>query len=128
MTTYHSRILGADWRAVNELPLTGLPSRARLSRDGTLAATTTFVFGDSYANPGQFSTRTLVSHADGASSSDLEQFTFVLDGKQVTAADRNVWGISSPMTTPSTRPRRPEVVPGFGPRQSGRPHADLDSR
>ncbi len=49
VTTYRSRILGADWRAVNELPLTGLPSRARLSRDGTLAAATTFVFGDSAA-------------------------------------------------------------------------------
>ena len=43
-----------------ELPLTGSPSRARLSGDGRLAATTSFVAGDSYATTG-FSTRTVVT-------------------------------------------------------------------
>lgn len=94
VTTYRSQVLGRDWSATATLPLTGLPSRARLSQDGTLAATTTFVYGDSYANPGQFSTRTLVSRVDGSSSVDLEQFALIIDGVSTTAADRNIWGVT----------------------------------
>lgn len=94
VTTYQSHLLGPDWAIKRELPLTGLPSRARLSADGTLVATTTFVYGDSYANPGQFSTRTLVSRAAGGASEDLEQFRLMVDGRQVNAADRNVWGVT----------------------------------
>jgi len=94
VTTYKSTMLGPDWRPSRDLPLTGLPSRARLSRDGSLAATTTFVYGDSYANPGKFSTRTLVSRVDGSSSADLEKFRLVVDGRSVTAADRNLWGVT----------------------------------
>jgi Tol biopolymer transport system component len=74
--------------------LTGLPSRARLSRDGSLAATTTFVFGDSYANPGQFSTRTIVTRTDGAVVGDLEKFKLTVDGKVITKADKNLWGVT----------------------------------
>jgi hypothetical protein len=94
VTTYKSTLLDADWQPVRNLPLIGLPSRARMSRDGKLAATTTFVFGDSYTNPGQFSTRTLVSPADGSASADLETFRFVVNGQTNTATDRNVWGVS----------------------------------
>ncbi len=39
--TYKAEVLGADWAPIGNLPLTGLPSRARISRDGSLAATTT---------------------------------------------------------------------------------------
>jgi hypothetical protein len=92
--TYRAQVLGPEWSPVRDLPLTGLPSRARLSPDGTLAATTTFVYGDSYANPGQFSTRSVVTRADGSLAADLEQFELVVDGRPVTAADRNVWGIT----------------------------------
>ncbi len=94
VTTYKSTVLGKDWQSVRELPLNGLPSRARVSRSGALAATTTFVFGDSYANPGQFSTRTLVSNLDGSQSVDLEEFQLVVNGQTVTAADRNMWGVT----------------------------------
>jgi hypothetical protein len=94
VTTYRSTVLGADWKPTRDLPLTGLPSRARLSRDGTLAATTTFVYGDSYASPGQFSTRTLVSRTDGSTSADLEEFELVVDGRTVDARDRNLWGVT----------------------------------
>lgn len=51
VTSYKARVLDSTWQPTQELSLTGIPSRTRLSRDGTLAATTTFVFGDSYANP-----------------------------------------------------------------------------
>jgi hypothetical protein len=51
---------------VTDLPLTGVPSRARLSNDAALAATTSFVAGDSYSSA-SFSTRTVVSEiATGA--------------------------------------------------------------
>ncbi|WP_436531158.1 hypothetical protein [Actinoplanes sp. HUAS TT8] len=94
VTTYHADVLGPDWKASLDLPLSGIPSRARLSRDGSLGATTTFVYGDSYAAPGQFSTRTLVSRTDGSGSEDLEKFTLVVDGRPITAADRNLWGVT----------------------------------
>jgi Tol biopolymer transport system component len=74
--------------------LPGAPTRARLSRDGSLAATTTFVFGDSYANPGQFSTRTIVTRTDGEVVGDIEKFRLVVDGKAIKAADRNFWGVT----------------------------------
>jgi hypothetical protein len=94
VTRYKARLLDGDWSPVRELPLTGLPSRARLSRDGSLVATTTFVFGDSYANPGQFSTRTIVTRTDGAVVGDLEKFKLIVDGKVITAADKNMWGVT----------------------------------
>jgi hypothetical protein len=93
-TTYKAQLLGANWAPTRDLPLTGLPSRARLSRDGTLAATTTFVYGDSYANPGQFSTRSVVTRLDGTVAADLEQFQLIVGGHPVTAADRNLWGVT----------------------------------
>jgi hypothetical protein len=93
-TTYKAQMLGPQWTPIHDLPLTGLPSRARLSRDGKLTATTTFVYGDSYASPGQFSTRTLVTRDDGTQVADLEQFTLTVKGQAVTAADKNLWGVT----------------------------------
>ncbi len=76
-----------------DLPLTGSPSRARLSRDGRLAATTSFVAGDSYAAT-TFSTRTVVTNLDAGESTDLETFTVVEDGRPVKPVDRNFWGVT----------------------------------
>ena len=94
VTTYQARLLDASWAPARDLPLTGVPSRARLSRDGSLIATTTFVFGDSYANPGQFSTRTIVTRTDGAVVGDIEKFRLTVDGRVVNAADKNLWGVT----------------------------------
>jgi hypothetical protein len=94
VTTYKAQLLDAGWAPARDLPLTGLPSRARLSRDGSLVATTTFVFGDSYANPGQFSTRTVVTRTDGEVVGDIEKFELVVNGKVITAADKNLWGVT----------------------------------
>jgi hypothetical protein len=94
VTTYRAQLLDASWAPARDLPLTGLPSRARLSRDGSLVATTTFVFGDSYANPGQFSTRTIVTRTDGEVVGDIEKFKLVVDGRVITAADKNLWGVT----------------------------------
>lgn len=93
--TYKAQVLdAAGWSAAGDLPLTGLPSRARLSRDGAMAATTTFVYGDSYASPGQFSTRTTVTRIDGDRHVDLEKMRLDVDGRSVSTADRNFWGVT----------------------------------
>lgn len=94
VTTYRAQLLDGGWQPTRSLPLTGIPSRARLSADGSLVATTTFVTGDSYANPGQFSTRTMVSRTRGDLVGDLERFTLRVGGTVVTAADRNLWGVT----------------------------------
>lgn len=94
-TTFEVKMLGPQWNVTSDAPLAGLPSRARLSRDGSLTATTTFVYGDSYNSPGQFSTRTLVGRSDGTGEpADIERFSLVVDGKAVSAADKNLWGVT----------------------------------
>lgn len=94
LTIYRARLLDAEFAPKLDLPLTGIPSRARLSEAGTLAATTSFVSGDSYANPGQFSTRTVISRTGGEVIGDIEEFPFYVDGKLITAVDKNLWGVT----------------------------------
>jgi hypothetical protein len=93
VTTYTAQVLADAGHAAVALPLTGAPSRARLSADGRLAATTSFVSGDSYAST-QFSTRTVVTRLDTASSLDLETFALVHRGQRITPGDRNFWGVT----------------------------------
>jgi dipeptidyl aminopeptidase/acylaminoacyl peptidase len=93
-TTYKAQVLGSDWSPARDLPLTGLPNRARISHDGTLVATTTFVYGDSYTNPGQFSTRTVITRSTGEQVADLETFRFTVGDHTMSATDRNFWGVT----------------------------------
>jgi hypothetical protein len=92
--SYAARVLGPDWKPLRTLPMPGIPSRARVSRDEAHVATTSFIHGDSYANPGQFSTRTLVSRIDGSQTDNIEEFALEVNGRAVTAADRNLWGVT----------------------------------
>jgi hypothetical protein len=94
VTTYRVDTLSPQWTVKHSTPLAGLPSRARISPDATLVATTTFVYGDSYNNPGQFSTRTVIARADGGQIADLETFQLIVNGRAVTATDRNLWGVT----------------------------------
>ena len=87
-------ILSPRFEPQQSLPLLGLPTRARLSPDGSWAASTAFRSGDSYANAGQFSTQTLIRRTDGSSSVDLEIMPLFQDGTQITAPDRNFWGVT----------------------------------
>ena len=92
---YRARIFGPDFRTVHELPLAGLPSRARVSPDGRLGASTVFVNGDSYAVTGAFSTRTSIyDMATGASLGDLETFAAFKDGQRIESVDFNYWGVT----------------------------------
>ncbi len=94
VTSYEATLLGPDWRSVHELPLSGVPSRARLSRDGLLSATTTFVYGHSYTSPGQFSTETLISRTNGSHTDNIESFALIVDGKRFNPKNRNFWGVT----------------------------------
>jgi hypothetical protein len=93
VTTYTAKAWADSGGPVIDLPLTGLPSRARLSGDAKLAATTSFVSGDSYA-AGNFSTRTVVTTLADGSSVDLESFRLVHQGQSIKPSDRNYWGVT----------------------------------
>ncbi len=93
VTTYSATVYADATGAGTSLPLTGSPSRARLSGDGRYAATTSFIAGDSYAAT-SFSTRTVISRVDDRTSWDLEDFTLVDQGSTVTPVDRNYWGVT----------------------------------
>ena len=91
--TYALVGLDARLQQATSTPLVGSPSRTRISRDGTLVATTTFLAGHSYGD-GKFSTATIVRR-DGTSLGNLETFTTILpDGSKLTAVDRNFWGVT----------------------------------
>jgi hypothetical protein len=91
--SYSATRYGAGGRVEATWPLTGIPSRTRLSPDGRLLATTSFVTGHSYATVG-FSTATVIHDADGADLGNLEEWTLLVDGQVVAAADRNFWGVT----------------------------------
>jgi hypothetical protein len=93
-TPYRARFFGPDFTTTHELPLAGLPSRARVSPDGSLGAATVFVNGDSYAG-GAFSTRTTLFDMNaGTSLGDLETFAVFKDGKRIQSVDFNFWGVT----------------------------------
>ena len=94
VATYGVLMLTADLQPGISSALTGLPSRARLSKDGSLVATTTFISGHSYA-ASTFSTDTTIRRArDGQLLANIEKFTATVDGSRLTAADRNYWGVT----------------------------------
>jgi len=80
-------------RPIKQLPLDGLPIRARVSPDSRWAAATVFTSGESYA--GDFTTRTsLFNLEDGAVIDSLESFTTERDGQAFRAVDFNFWGVT----------------------------------
>jgi hypothetical protein len=90
------KLLDEHLEVRSELTVAGVPSRARVSPDGRLAAVTTFVTGHSYATPGAFSTAaTVIDVERGKVIGNLEKFT-TLDarGERITARDRNFWGVT----------------------------------
>ncbi|WP_029137543.1 TolB-like translocation protein [Nakamurella lactea] len=90
---YGVQMLDAQLQPTLSTALTGLPSRARISADGSMVATTTFVTGHSYA-ASTFSTATVLQRADGTVIGNLEDFATTVDGKPFTTVDRNFWGVT----------------------------------
>jgi hypothetical protein len=94
LTSYRAIFLDSRLRETGGQDLGGVPSRARMSADGRYAASTVFVTGHSYIDA-QFSTQTVITDlTSGTSLGDLETWTALRDGAEVTAADRNFWGVS----------------------------------
>jgi WD40-like Beta Propeller Repeat len=92
---YRAVVFDAGLRVRHEVPVAGIPSRARVSPDGRYGSVTLFVTGHAYAAAGSFSTQTtLIDMERGKKIAGLEQFTVTRAGKQVTAADVNFWGVT----------------------------------
>jgi hypothetical protein len=93
---YTAQVFNSKMETLNTIPLSGLPSRARVSKDGRYGAMTVFVSGDSYLESSTaFSTRTyVVEMASGKAIDQLERFSVTKDGKPFDAVDFNFWGIT----------------------------------
>ncbi|MBO2454519.1 hypothetical protein J4573_46050 [Actinomadura barringtoniae] len=94
LTTYQLAVLDSGLRVRREIPLVGIPNRARVSPSGHLVAWTVFVTGDSY-NGGRFSTR--VGILDTRSQTlvpTLEDWAAAVAGKPYKAKDLNFWGVT----------------------------------
>jgi hypothetical protein len=72
----------------------GIPSRARISRDGRRAAFTVFVSGHSYADPALSTTTLLVDLTTQQTIANLEAFQVWKDGRAIKALDFNYWGVT----------------------------------
>jgi len=94
-TTYAASLFDArDFKVSGSFELKGIPSRARVSIDGSLAALTVFVSGHGYTTL-DFSTQTLlIDVASGKAVADLEEFEVRRDGAVIKAADFNFWGVT----------------------------------
>jgi hypothetical protein len=91
---YRARIFGDDLGVGREVGLAGIPSRARVSRDGRLGAVTMFVTGHSYAGDSFSTETTLIDMRTGQDLGTLEDFTVSRNGRVVTAVDVNFWGVT----------------------------------
>lgn len=90
-----AKIFGPGFAPVRSLRLPGIPSRARISPDGRLGATTSFVSGHSYADRGSFSTQTsIIDMASGTVLADLEDFRVTRHGERIRSPDFNFWGVT----------------------------------
>lgn len=95
VTTYSAELLDGRLAPRSPVEISGIPSRARLSADGTMAATTTFVSGHGYGTIGFSTETTIIDTTGGRSFGNLEQtFSTLIDGKRTAAADLNVWGVT----------------------------------
>lgn len=93
-TTWAGTVFNQQFEPLTRVPLSGEPSRVRVSPDGALAAATVFETGHSYADH-TFSTKTTLTQLpSGVSLGDLEQFSAFKDGRPIRDVDFNYWGVS----------------------------------
>jgi hypothetical protein len=91
---YEATIFDSSLRPVQRLPLTGIPSRARVSPDGRYGAMTVFVNGHAYSGGGYSTTTTIVDMQSGKPVAELEQLDVFKDGRKFDAVDFNFWGVT----------------------------------
>jgi hypothetical protein len=95
VSTPYAELYDSSLHQTKKLQIAGLPSRARLSADGRMAAWTTFVTGDSYIGPGSSTRTSILDTKTGAYVESLETFTARgLDGEVYKAVDTNFWGVT----------------------------------
>lgn len=93
-TRYYADVFDERFVRLHRIPLTGVPSRTRVSPNGRRAAITVFETGHSYVDSG-FSTRTtIVDTTAGTTLADLESFEVSRDGAPFRAVDFNFWGVT----------------------------------
>lgn len=88
-------IVDNRFRPLGSVTLQGVPSRARVSPDGRYGSVTFFVYGHSYATPGDFSTQTtIIDLVKGTKLVDVERFRVTKDGRKFDSPDFNFWGVT----------------------------------
>ncbi len=93
-TTYTAEVFDEQFASIGRVPLTGVPSRVRVSPDGRRAGITVFETGHSYSEAG-YSTRTTIIDTTSARILDhLEAFTVTRNGAPFRAVDFNFWGVT----------------------------------
>jgi len=94
-TSYEALIFDDQFQPRTKFPLGGVPSRARVSPDGRIAAITVFVSGHSYAAHNFSTLTTLIDVHNGEPLvADMEQFVVRRHGQTVRAVDFNFWGVT----------------------------------
>ena len=89
-----ARIFDQQFQPTFRVPLTGPPSRVRISSDGRRAAATVFESGHSYAQQGFSTKTTVIDLIDGRVICDLEEFSVWKDGQRIHEKDFNFWGLT----------------------------------
>lgn len=91
----HATIFDSTLQPLRQLPITGLPSRTRVSPDGRYGAMTVFVNGHGYEGAGGFSTETtLVDMENESELGSLDSFAVTTEGKPFDPAEANFWGVT----------------------------------
>jgi hypothetical protein len=95
ITTFSAVLFDATLQPTVTRPLSGIPSRTRVSPDGRYGATTVFVFGPSYAGS-EFSTETQIFDAATGQPvvANLETMEVWADGSRLERPDFNLWGVT----------------------------------
>ncbi|WP_251091705.1 hypothetical protein [Streptomyces sp. Caat 7-52] len=94
LTTYQLAVLDKHLKTIREIPLVGVPNRARVSPSGRMVAWTVFVTGDSY-NGGRFSTRAgILDTRTWELTPTLEDWAVTVAGRPYRARDLNFWGVT----------------------------------
>jgi len=93
-TTYAAQVFDEQFAVSGTVPLTGMPSRVRISPDGRRAGITVFETGHSYAESGYSTRTTLIDTASARIIDHLEAFRVTRDGVPFHAVDFNFWGVT----------------------------------
>jgi hypothetical protein len=93
-TTYEAYLFDDHLRRLHTFAVSGVPSRARLSPDGHLAAVTVFTSGGGYAGPAFTTSTTLYDVRAGRELGSFRSFRLIIDGRRADPDDVNAWGVT----------------------------------